>query len=74
MARVTLPHRLNSDWGTVVPLINDNFEKMVENVADFSPVTTTTGGAGAYIPTTYLFHAIMVVYDQPEYDRFATFT
>lgn len=47
---------------------------MVENASNFAPVTTTTDGTGAYIPTTYLLHAIMVVYDQPEYNRFATFT
>lgn len=73
MGKIIPPHRLQGNLEEVIPLINDNFEKMVYNVEMMGPVETTTGTCGGYIPTTYLLDVISVVFDKPDYDGYAAF-
>lgn len=73
MARVIPPHRLIGDFNEIMPLVNDNFEKMATNLESFGPIDTTGGSCGAYIPAGYLLDAVSIVFDKPDYDGFAAF-
>jgi hypothetical protein len=73
MAKVIPPHRLIGDFNEIMPLVNDNFEKMATNLQSFGPIDTTGGSCGAYIPSGYLLDAVSIVFDKPDYDGFAAF-
>lgn len=73
MARVIPPHRLIGDFNEIMPLVNDNFEKMATNLESFGPIDTTGGSCGAYIPAGYLLDAVSIVFDKSDYDGFAAF-
>lgn len=73
MARMIPPHRLVGNFNEIIPLVNDNFEKMVINTESFAPVDTTEASCGGYIFTGYQLIAISIVFDLPDYDNYAAF-
>lgn len=63
-----------SKYSEAIPILNDNFDKVVRDVSDLQPRTFATAGVGARPAAGKILAVVSTFLDRPEYDTFATLT
>jgi len=69
-----VPVKLPETYTEAMPIINDNFDKIISNVNDLQPRTFSTANTGARPGAGKQLAVITLAYDRPDYTNFATLT
>ena len=71
---LNIPIKLPNTYSDSIPIINDNFDKVIANISDLAPRTFSIAMTGARPYFGKQLAVVVLAYDQPEYTNFSTLT
>jgi len=71
---LNIPIKLPNTYSDSIPIINDNFDKVIANISDLAPRQFSTSTTGARPNNNGQLAVVALAYDQPEYTNFSTLT